>query len=74
MLKYANSAKRKRIAQFTSVLALLVMIPALFTFIDVYQENKINNQISAFIKNDVKTADKFQSEMSLDTLFVRRIN
>jgi hypothetical protein len=31
------------------------MIPATFTFINVYKENKINTQVSAFIKNEIKT-------------------
>lgn len=55
MLKYVNSAKRKRIAQLASVLAFVVMIPAVFTFITVYKESKMNNQIVLFIKNEVKS-------------------
>jgi len=55
MLKYVNSAKRKRIAQLASVLAIVVMIPAVFTFVTVYKESQMNNQISAFIKNEVKS-------------------
>jgi uncharacterized hydrophobic protein (TIGR00271 family) len=54
MLKYVNSAKRKRTAQLASVLAIVVMIPAVFTFITVYKESQMNNQIAAFIKNEVK--------------------
>jgi uncharacterized hydrophobic protein (TIGR00271 family) len=60
MLKYANSAKRKRIAQLASLIAFSVMIPAVFTFITVYKENKVNNQIAAFIKNDVKGVESLQ--------------
>ncbi|MBL4904505.1 MAG: DUF389 domain-containing protein [Flavobacteriaceae bacterium] len=60
MLKYANSAKRKRIAQLASVLAIVAMIPAVFTFITVYKESKMNNQIAKFIKNDVKSVEKLQ--------------
>ena len=54
MLKYANSAKRKRIAQLASVLAIVVMIPAVLTFITVYKESQMNNQIAVFIKKEVK--------------------
>lgn len=54
MLRYVNSLKRKRIAQVASLLAIVAMVPAVFTFITVYKENKMNNQIAAFIKNDVK--------------------
>ncbi len=60
MLKYVNSAKRKRIAQLASVLAVVVMIPAVFTFITVYKESKMNNQIAVFIKSEVEGNDSFQ--------------
>ena len=60
MLKYVNSAKRKRIAQLASVLAIVVMIPAVFTFITVYNESKMNNQIALFIKNEVDSNNSFQ--------------
>ncbi|MDG1529531.1 MAG: DUF389 domain-containing protein [Polaribacter sp.] len=60
MLKYVNSAKRKRIAQLASVLAIVVMIPAVFTFITVYKESKMNNQIALFIKNEIDSNDSFQ--------------
>ena len=40
MLKYANSAKRKRIAQIASILAIIVMIPASFTFVDVLKKSR----------------------------------
>ncbi len=60
MIKYANSAKRKRIAQLASLLALVVMIPAIFTFIKVYKENQITNQISLFVKNEIKSNRLYQ--------------
>ena len=60
MLKYVNSAKRKRIAQLASVLAIVVMIPAVFTFITVYKESKMNSQIALFIKNEIESNDSFQ--------------
>ena len=60
MLKYVNSAKRKRIAQLASVLAIIVMIPAVFTFITVYKESQMNNQIAKFIKNEIERIDNFQ--------------
>ncbi|MFT4575363.1 MAG: putative hydrophobic protein (TIGR00271 family) [Polaribacter sp.] len=55
MLKYVNSAKRKRIAQLASVFAIIVMIPAMFTFITVYKESQMNNQIALFVKKEVKS-------------------
>uniref|UniRef100_UPI004048CE60 DUF389 domain-containing protein n=1 Tax=Polaribacter sp. TaxID=1920175 RepID=UPI004048CE60 len=60
MLKYINSAKRKRTAQLASALAIIVMIPAIFTFVSVYKENKVSNQLNAFIKNEVKSNASLQ--------------
>jgi len=54
MLRYANSAKRRRTAQLASVVAVVVMIPAIFTFVRVYKENNIKNQFEAFVKKEVK--------------------
>ncbi len=53
MLKYADSAKRKRTARIATVLAIIVMIPAMITFIDVWRESKFNNDAEAFIKREL---------------------
>lgn len=55
MLKYANSAKRKRIARLAALLAIVVMVPAIWTFIDVYKESKFVNDAQAFIDNELET-------------------
>ena len=60
MIKYANSKKRKRIAQFVSVLAILVMIPAFLSFVNFFKESKFENQIAQFVKNEVKQNDALQ--------------
>ncbi|UAM99997.1 DUF389 domain-containing protein [Polaribacter litorisediminis] len=54
MHKYANAAKRKRYSTIATVIGVAVMIPAIFTFINVFKENKIKNQIKAFIKTEIK--------------------
>ncbi|MEP1490265.1 MAG: DUF389 domain-containing protein [Algibacter sp.] len=53
MLKYANSAKRKRTAQLASVLAIVVMIPAVLTFLNVLKESNFTNDAKAFIKKEL---------------------
>ena len=60
MHKYANSAKRKRYKTIAAVIGIVVMIPAVLTFITVYKENKINNQIAAFIKNEINANPSYQ--------------
>ena len=54
MHKYANAAKRKRYKTIAAVVGIVVMIPAIYTFINVYKENKISNQVAAFVENDAK--------------------
>ncbi len=36
------------------------MIPAVFTFITVYKESKMTDQIAKFVKNEIETNDSFQ--------------
>jgi len=54
MHRYANAAKRKRYATIASIVGLAVMIPAIFTFINVFKESRINSQIEVFIKTEIK--------------------
>ena len=54
MLKYANSAKRKRIARIASLIAVIVMIPAVFTFINVLNESQFNVAAEKFIADELK--------------------
>ena len=60
MHKYANAAKRKRYSTIATVVGLAVMIPAIFTFINVFKKNQVKNQVNNFIKNEVKTIKSFQ--------------
>ncbi|MUU79586.1 DUF389 domain-containing protein [Winogradskyella endarachnes] len=53
MLKYANSKKRKRIARLASLIAIVVMIPASFTFFDVYKESTFNRDANIFIEDEL---------------------
>ncbi len=53
MLKYANSKKRKRIAQLASILAILVMAPAIWTFVNFIQESGIENDYNNFVKDEI---------------------
>ncbi len=57
MMRYVNSAKRKRIARLASFVAILVMIPAIFTFIRVYKNTVLMANYNSFIENEVKNND-----------------
>jgi len=60
MLKYANSAKRKRIARLASLLAIVVMIPAIWTFISVLKESNFMKDAKAFVNNELKALPHFE--------------
>lgn len=53
MLKYVNSAKRKRIGRMASLLAIVVMIPAIWTFINVLKESNFMRDAKAFVSNEL---------------------
>jgi len=55
MVKYANSVKRRRIAQFVSVVALAIIIPSIFTFINLFKKTMFENDIANYIKTEVKS-------------------
>ncbi|RKE90995.1 DUF389 domain-containing protein [Ichthyenterobacterium magnum] len=54
MLKYANSAKRKRTARIASLVAILVMIPAVMTFLTVLKKSQWEAQAKQFIAKELK--------------------
>ncbi len=55
MLRYANSAKRKRTAQFASLIAVLVMIPASWTFYTTLSESRAEQDYKMFLENDINS-------------------
>jgi len=50
MSRYANSARRKFTARFASFIALLVMVPAIYTFYIALQESNFENDYESFIE------------------------
>lgn len=60
MHKYANAAKRKRYSTIATAVGIAVMIPAIFTFINVFKENQITTQINSFIENEIKKNKSLQ--------------
>ncbi|MGY0393135.1 DUF389 domain-containing protein [Bizionia sp. KMM 8389] len=60
MLKYANSKKRKRIAQIASFLALIVMIPAAFTFWSVLKESNFDTEAKRFVDTELKGLPQYE--------------
>ena len=57
MLRYANSKKRKRIAQLASLAAVVVMVYPAWTFWNVIQESTFNNEARKFIISELVGID-----------------
>jgi uncharacterized hydrophobic protein (TIGR00271 family) len=53
MLKYANSKRRRFISRIATVLAIIVMIPAIWTFVDVLRESNFNRDARKFINKEL---------------------
>lgn len=54
MVRYANSQRRRLIARMASITGILVMIPAGFTFYQVFQESLFNKQAQEFLRETVE--------------------
>lgn len=59
MLKYANSKKRKRIAQLASLVAIMVMIYPIISFVSFIGETRFESQVNKFEK-EVKEIRELQ--------------
>jgi uncharacterized hydrophobic protein (TIGR00271 family) len=53
MLKYANSAKRRLISRLVTILAIIVMIPAIWTFVKVLNESRFQRDARNFINKEL---------------------
>ncbi|WP_435137516.1 DUF389 domain-containing protein [Formosa sp. A9] len=60
MIKYVNSKKRKRISQIASVLAIVVMIPAIWTFIDVLKESRFNREVQSYLDVELRGLPQYE--------------
>lgn len=53
MLKYANSKKRQFVSRMATLLAIVVMVPAVWTFLNVLKESNFNRDAGSFVKNEL---------------------
>ena len=53
MLKYANSQRRKNIARIATLLALTAMLPAGWTFYDVLQETRYEQDYKTYLELEI---------------------
>ncbi len=50
LVRYANSKRRKRVAQFATLIALLVMVPSVILFLNLLKVELFDNRASDFVK------------------------
>ena len=49
MVKYINSAKRKRIGQFASIVAFIILAGSIYSFYNLFKENEFKKTAQSFI-------------------------
>ena len=57
MIKYANSKRRRLTMRLATLVAIIVMVPAIWTFIKVLRESKYEMDYTNFIENEIDTND-----------------
>lgn len=58
MQKYVNSKKRRNIARFATLVAIVVMIPATWTFVKVLRESGYQKDYKTFIDKNIMQNDE----------------
>ncbi len=54
LVRYANSKKRKRTAQIASLIAVAVMVPSVYLFIKLLDEQVFENKTKEFVRTAIK--------------------
>nr|WP_298929102.1 DUF389 domain-containing protein [uncultured Allomuricauda sp.] len=68
MVRYANSQRRRFIARVASITGILVMIPAGFTFYQVFQESLFKKQAQEFLNETIEVYQFNTSGRYVDNL------
>ena len=53
MINYVDSIKRRRISRFATLAAIIVMIPAVWTFVNVVNESNFKNDALSFLNSEL---------------------
>ncbi len=54
MQRYANSKRRRLVSRVATLVAIVVMIPAVWTFINVLEESRYQRDYKNFMKNEIE--------------------
>lgn len=55
MVNYADSVKQRRIAQFVSLFALAIIIPSIFTFVNLFKKTMFETDVAKYVQKEVKS-------------------
>ena len=53
MINYVDSIRRRRISRFATLAAIIVMIPAIWTFVNVVNESNFKNDALSFLNSEL---------------------
>ena len=53
MVRYANSQRRRLIARAVSIVGVIVMVPAIFTFYDAWKESRFSASAQQFVNKEL---------------------
>ncbi|WP_268224830.1 TIGR00341 family protein [Sinomicrobium oceani] len=68
MVRYVNSARRRLISRVASLIAIIVMIPAGYTFFNVWKESRFRNDARKFVRTVVAPYQFTKGGMFLENL------
>ena len=54
LINYVNSTRRRLISRIVTLLSIVMLIPAFFTFADVLYESKFNNSVDEFFERELE--------------------
>jgi len=60
MVNQSNSIKQRRIAQMVSLFALAIIIPSLFTFINLYKKTSFETDVAQYIAREIESNNKLK--------------
>ena len=60
MVKYANSVKRRRIAQLVSLFAFAIIVPSIFTFINLFKKTSFETDVASYVETEIKSNGKLR--------------
>ncbi|MDV7188581.1 DUF389 domain-containing protein [Lutibacter sp. TH_r2] len=77
MLKYINSAKRKRIARLASFVAVLVFAGSIYMFLNLFQENQFKqhaqNLINEIKESGISIIDEDADNISYENKYIKLV-